>query len=791
MPGSPHNSDQSAVRRGPLSWTQGHQSCRQLFAATPLLAGVMALLAALGLVGAVMPSTAAAYATVASPPTYSTASGLPDGRVYEQVSPTDKNGNEAGVGTNQHLGAKRHYALAAPDGNSVVFEGTGAMGEATAAYDEYFIAHRSADGWSTTSVLPRPLQPDKEFGGGTLDQLGPRYLDMSEDLSHVMFEAKKGSFATPPDSACGYNGVSENQIYLGLSSPTSLDTWLERPEITDPIEACEEYGLSGAPVGGSPNFRTAYFTYPGTFLPEDASRSPHAHGVGEEGNAFRDPWGFYEDREGVLRDAGVLPDGSLDPFGAVPAASGHGRAIIGNQVSTDGSRAFFVSPDPDSCGRGNDCTTDPPELYVRENGEKTLLVSRDALLPEDDGLPVPAPTGVSAMPNPARQVVNGEGSYVFASPDGSQAFFESQDDLTTTAEEASTGLEPKMYDFDVDTGSLTYLPHVAGQIVTSNQSGSTFAFVDSSASPAELALWSAGPDGGTVTSITQLPGDETVSSARMPANGAVLVFLTSARLPDAFNSGGFRQVYRYEASSNMLGCVSCPPAGVTPSGNADMSTLQANEVYGVSLVGLVDERGVSSDGSRIFFDTPDPLVPQDANTKATEEYGEGEPHEYGRDVYEWENGTIYLLSSGKSSQSSYFLDNSENGSDAFFATAESLSPGDTDGAYDVYDARIPRPGETPPPAAVPCEGSVCQGPPRVPTPLAAPASATFSGVGDTAPVGLKPAANARSERLTNGQRLSMAIKACKKEKKTRRVQCEAQARRKYAPKGGKSTRRDK
>jgi hypothetical protein len=175
--------------------------------------------------------------------------------------------------------------------------------------------------------------------------------------------------------------------------------------------------------------------------------------------------------------------------------------------------------------------------------------------------------------------------------------------------------------------------------------------------------------------------------------------------------------------------VSCPPAGVTPTSDAELSTLRANEGAPVfaGRRGLVDERGISSDGGRIFFDTADPLVPQASDGL--------------RNVYEWEDGTVYLLSSGKSLHDSFFLDNSESGSDVFFATTDGLVPGDTDGAYDVYDARIPHPGDNPPPAAVPCEGSVCQGPSRVPAPLGAPASATFSGLGNIAPEhAAKPAA---------------------------------------------------
>jgi hypothetical protein len=201
--------------------------------------------------------------------------------------------------------------------------------------------------------------------------------------------------------------------------------------------------------------------------------------------------------------------------------------------------------------------------------------------------------------------------------------------------------------------------------------------------------------------------------------------------------GGSEQIYRYDALANTLGCVSCPPQGVTPTGDASMSSLQASETYEkqtIDLRQMVYARGISSDGDRVFFDTPDPLVPQDTNTNSPEvEIEQGTFAKQGRDVYEWENGVVYLISGGKSARNSLYLDSSENGDDVFFATTESLVPGDTDGGFDVYDARVPHPKDNPPTAAVPCEGSVCEGPPRVPSPLAAPASATFSGLGNPTP----------------------------------------------------------
>jgi hypothetical protein len=696
--------------------------------------GLVGLLAALLCIAgsgalAVLPASAAAFATLEGPPEFSAAPGLPDGRIYEQVSPAAKNGNQAGGSTSLvDSGALNHYGIASGDGNAVLFEGTGPMGESPSGTSKWFVATKKTGepGWSTRSLLPA------ETSGGVGKTANA--LDPSSDLMRAM--------VAPVHRLVGSEG-NGCLLYLIGSDPFEAATWLGRAEIGDPVEHCGEY--ESAPVGGTPDFSTVYFTYAGTLLAEDESRTSHA------GEA----WGFYENREGSLREAGILPadspyPGKPDPFGAVPAASGHGRNPHGNEVSADGSRAFFVSPDPASCagtgaaGAKNNCAVDPPELYVRENGERTLLVSRDTLLSEAGGLPASASSGVLQMPNPALQPVGRgavNGSYAFASPDGSQAFFQSASALTQPAEEASPGAEPKTYDFDVSTGTLTYLPGVvlgeSGEILATDGDGSSFTFVSpkAGAEPARLELWTAGPDGGSVTPVMQLPEPgASVPEARMSSDGSVLVFQTGSRLSGAFNSGGAEQIYRYDVPANTLGCVSCAPAGVTPGG-ASMSILHFAESsestnHGIveNPVGTADERGISADGDRVFFETPAPLVPQDSNTNSPPvSCNEGELCPQGQDVYEWENGVVYLISTGRSPLSSFLLDSSANGNDVFFATAEGLVPGDTDGGYDIYDARVPHEGEPFPPAAVPCEGAVCQGPPRVESPLAPPARATFPG----------------------------------------------------------------
>ena len=60
------------------------------------------------------------------------------------------------------------------------------------------------------------------------------------------------------------------------------------------------------------------------------------------------------------------------------------------------------------------------------------------------------------------------------------------------------------------------------------------------------------------------------------------------------------QVYRYDIEANELACVSCPPAGVHPSGDAYLSAI---DQYGDAFSNNVPEdrvvndvRGVSSDG---------------------------------------------------------------------------------------------------------------------------------------------------------------------------------------------------
>ncbi len=693
-------------------------------------------------------SGAGAYATVAPPPSPSASSGLPDGRVYELASPFNKHGYQAGAFARteeQPLAINVEFGIASTDGNAVAFGSHGPAADTNSSgLNQNFVAERTSHGWVSRSSTARGLGQNERL---SLIEQSPLWRDYTPDLSHLAYAVLSHDIPDAPVNGPG-------NFYLLGSNPLEEPTWLLRGALHAPLE--EE--LPTEIVGMAPDASVVYIAYEGRLLPEDASRSG---------------WGLYEYRNGTLSEAGVLPDGSVPASGALPPATAtrektrhDGENTAGafdNPVSEDGMRVFFFSAG---------------ELYVHKieagGSERSVLVSASQL-PGHVG--EAAPDGAVLFENPTKNSANhsretSNPTYAYASSDGSHIFFQSRDQLTSRA---PSGTELKVYDFDVDTGLLEYLPGVVlGGIVTAAKDGSSFVFTNGASSSPELDLWSAGANGGSVSQIAQLPGGGFVGPGRMVADNSVLVFEAFAPIP-GFNNVGGEQIYRYDIKKNDLSCISCPPAGVHPSGDAYLSAVDqyANRFDVLPELVVNDVRGVSSDGERIFFDSPDPLVGRDTNGDL--------------DAYEWENGSVFLLSSGTSANYSLFLDNSESGGDVFFTTTDELVQGDNDAAFDVYDARVPRPGDNPPPAAVPCTGDVCQGPPSVAELLGAPPSATFSGAGNIVE---QPAVKPRStpKVLSGGQKLASALSACHKHKpRPRRVACEKQARKRYRITGAATT----
>ncbi|HET9153684.1 MAG TPA: hypothetical protein VFN85_06185 [Solirubrobacterales bacterium] len=325
-------------------------------------------------------------------------------------------------------------------------------------------------------------------------------------------------------------------------------------------------------------------------------------------------------------------------------------AAQGAAVSSDGNRVYWI-----------DLATGA--LFLREVGAGTILV------------------------DPA-------GTFETASADGSIAFFSKSGHL---------------YRFNAETEASQDLTPAGGLegVLGASEDGSYVYYLTSSG----LHLWHNGSTALIASGADPSSYPPATGTARVSSDGRQLVFMSSSSLTSYENLGDM-EVYLYDAGAGKITCVSCNPTGQRPEGAASIPGAAANG-EGPQATDVYKPRVLSSDGSRIFFDSSDALIPQDTN------------HEV--DVYEWEaqgvggcgrnNGCIGPISSGRGADGATFVDASVDGSDAFFLTDASLVSQDG-GGLDVYDARVgggfPEPV---PPLA--CVGDNCQvlpPPPEDPTP---------------------------------------------------------------------------
>ncbi len=346
------------------------------------------------------------------------------------------------------------------------------------------------------------------------------------------------------------------------------------------------------------------------------------------------------------------------------------------------------------------------------------------------------------------------------------------------------------------------------------------------------------PDWDEGSAISENGADLTGLTARVSPDGQRLAFMSQERITgydntDLASGAADEEVYEYDAQSNRTVCASCNPTGGRPTGIFDPIrgapvTLLVDRPHAwethwlaASIPGwtaqdletaLYQSRYLDDDG-RLFFNSPDALVPADVNAK--ENVYEYDPEGLGgcssetenpAEVYSPEaNGCIGLISSGTSSEDSAFLDASAAGpggqeaEDVFFITSSRLAPRDTDSAYDVYDAHICS-------TQVPCPPTALTAPPAcnttdscraAPTPqpevFGEPSSQTFSGNGNLLPAPTPAAVAVKPKplggRALNRLKLAAALKACQAKRGKKRAGCEAAARRKYGKaKKGKKTK---
>ena len=162
-----------------------------------------------------------------------------------------------------------------------------------------------------------------------------------------------------------------------------------------------------------------------------------------------------------------------------------------------------------------------------------------------------------------------------------------------------------------------------------------------------------------------------VGRLQVTPDGRFAAFVTTTRLT-AYDNHGFAEMYRYDAESEKVICVSCRPDGSAPD---------------IDVLGSQGGRFITDDG-RVFFDTTEPLDPRDYQRRSIDDLLGGKT--LGSDVYEFVEGGPQLITTGTGSWrpvKGYRHDSvaglygvSADGVDVYFSHLETLVGQDRNGA---------------------------------------------------------------------------------------------------------------
>jgi hypothetical protein len=713
--------------------------------------------------------------------------GLPDGRAYELVTPSDKYGGSdmfASHPTNGEFFNRHNVGYPSDSGDGFVLETLSAFGPFPASGSNIYVFSRESGGWSFTS-LASPSLGVQSIGGAVFDPELSR-VGVTDSVGSAVSEG--GSRLTGLVGAPGgpYTTLHADPPFHFIESESS-----KAPEEETEIVAASQ-DMSRIFLEGN-----VHSTCPG-----DGAQDPKSNSLCEWAGGFEM---LDEQLEPELRLVNVNNEGLLLNHCGATLGAGNGSEGGGehNAVSTDGSKVFFTAPDPGAENDGQGCwdtenEEHAPQLYMRsgdetielstpekgasdatgdhyveyvgasENGSKVFFLTKTELtkqaaelglhdeelyeceIVEEPEKPkscklTRVSTGEAGSPSAAT------GADVFTVPDisndGKMVYFTGYGALAKGAAPHNESEDlVNLYRYDTANTTIAYITTINTYDYSRRCDGAV-----SGVALCPVANWYTTPDGRYLLFATsrELTGYGTAGScATLPGYGGN-------------GNGHCDELYRYDSDSGDIVCVSCDPSGAPPVSNAEF----ARSAFSAPDAGPV--RAMSDNGEYVFFDTADALVPRDSNGTL--------------DVYEWHEGHIALISSGTDSAPSFFLGTSADAQNVFFGTHAQLVPQDTDTDGDVYDARIckvenpciaPPSGET-----AQCEGDACQNPP--PSPIdATPNSLTFTGP-QNPPNQTKPV---KKTTLTNTQKLAIALKACHKKSRHQRKTCETQARKHYTTK---------
>jgi hypothetical protein len=664
---------------------------------------------------------------------------LADSRVWEMVSPADKHG--AFLGLLEGFEASQFQAAANGDGFAYLTAGSietdpagNRLLESSTA-----LARRSEAGWHSRDItLPNSrLVP---LGVG----LRGEYKQFSPDLSVSLVEPRDGPNLSPEASERAPN-LRQN------TDPPAYKPLVTGKEGFANVPPGTVFGGEGTRGGVQVQGANADLDYVvmRSIAPLVAGAAvPSLYG-----------WGA-----GELEPVSVLP---ADEGGAVVAASflGAGPSSVSHAISDGGSRVFWTAENPGAV----------PGLYLR-----------DVAFEESMRIDVPEP-GASGP---------GVGSPEFqgASADGTVVFFTDSRQLTEDAslvgrdlyrceipEESPLSGCSSLTNLTGSTEVVDESAEVQGLVPGISDDGASVYFIANAVLSADLNqagkgaiagepnlyLWEEGEGLRFIATLSiedradwGTPGTSPNRAASLSAagspSGRYFAFMSELSLTgvdnlDAVTAEPVEQLFRYDAVTDRLDCVSCNPTGAAPNGRTTDSEKMLVDPRGQWTGRLVaatlpepsdSEVGGNSlyrpravlDNGRVFFNGADSLVPADSNGQW--------------DVYQFEDigfsdcsassgnaavsrsgqGCVSLLSSGAAEGAAAFLDASISGDDVFFLSGQRLSALDQDDEVDIYDARVNGKMAVLEPATE-CLGAACR--PAISAEAdPVPSSATFNGPGN-------------------------------------------------------------
>ncbi len=727
------------------------------------------------------------------------AGGLPDGRGYELVTPSEKNGALIGGKFNA---ANSFAPQIAENGTDMIgvsiqcLAGAESCGALRQSEGEPYEFTRTPAGWVTHALAP----PASRFEHSTL------YGESANDHT-ALFSAP-----SPPNGQDDFYGRGPEGVFTDIGPQAEIAPIKE-------LHLVATGGLSHVAFDGEHLFEPTIGAYEYV-----GAGNAHPLLVGVSGG-----------------------QGSTDLISDCEAKLGGGPSQIVNEygsLSADGRTIYFRSRGGPECfGTGANETTNVPvlELFARIDGEDaaahTVAISEpDALSP---ALPDQACKSVECQASITEQANWRNAEFQGASGDGSRMYFTSEQQLT---DEAGGGGE-NLYEFRCD----NHCPDPATERVLSDVSESAGG-MQVAGGPRVQGVMAVSPDGshtyfiaqGVLTKelngegreaqegadnlyvrqegrpvrfIATLPESDQeqwirgISTVNVTPDGGFLVFTSHGALTaDDTRPEGVAQVYRYDAQTGALIRVSVGENGFGDDGNA------GNGDAGIRAAGTAFELGVgvgradptmSHDGSYVFFESPNALTAGALDDVPAGTAENGHPAKLAENIYEYHNGHVSLISDGRdvTQKSGAFsgpgavelLGSDATGANVFFATNDQLTLQDTDTQRDYYDARICTEAEpcfTPQAPSPPCNEEACHTPTQPGAPASVPASSTFTGAGNLTPP--PPAPPVKPKPLTRAQKLAKALRACRtKHNHAKRSACERAARKRYATKASKTSKRKK